>query len=162
MNRKAWRFLLVCLLLARLSLAWAADVKDIRVIGVVTTIPSVTDEERARLLDLWRARRESEQRGREAVAFRRSEAIRAEQQAEEQRLAAIASRSPRRIVQITYDPLLITSVTKVDQVVAEYVTPVTKMRDGKPVTTLEIRQITVPMPQFQKFEYRGTILKYVE
>jgi hypothetical protein len=53
-------------------------------------------------------------------------------------------------------------VTKVDQVVGQIVVPVTTVRNGKTVTNVETRQLTIPMPQFEKFEYRGTILKYME
>jgi hypothetical protein len=129
--------------------------------GLMAVSPA-TGEERSQLFDLWRTRRESEQQARVAEAFRRDDAIRAEQQAEEQRQAAAVPRRPRRIVQLTFNPLQITSVTKVDQVVGQIVVPVTTVRNGKTVTNVETRQLTIPMPQFEKFEYRGTILKYME
>ena len=133
----------------------------------VTAVANATSEERVNLSNLWQARRESEQRGRVAVAFSKDDAIRAEQQAaqqaDEQRQAALAAPlRPRRIVQVTYDPLLITSMTKVNQVVAQFIVPVTTIQNGQPVTSYETKEITVPMPQFEKFEYRGTILRYAD
>jgi hypothetical protein len=129
--------------------------------GMMTVSPA-TGEERTQLFDLWQARRETEQRARAAEAFRKDDAIRAEQQAEEQREARIAPRPPRKIMQITFNPLQITSMTKVNQVVGHIVAPVTTMRDGKPVTSVVTRELTIPMPQFERIEYRGTILRYVD
>jgi hypothetical protein len=123
-------------------------------------IASATQSEREGLVTLWRQRLQEETNARVADAQRQDAVAVAAPVVPQAGLAAAGWRGPRRLVELTFDPLQIVNVTPTRMPVGWAVVPVTRTVNGKQVTSYETKEFTVPMPQFDRIEYRGSIMTY--
>lgn len=126
--------------------------------GVVTASVA-TQNERDGLAVLWQKRQEEDDRSRVAAVAQKDAAIQMDQQVKLPR-ATPRVRGPSRLVELTFNPLQIVNVTKTRMPVAWAVVPVTKTINGRQVTGFETKEFTIPMPQFDRIEYRGTVMTY--
>lgn len=126
----------------------------------VMAVEVATQNERDALAALWqRQQEESEARTRVAGVVQNDGAVQIDQQVRIPRAAAPA-RGPR-LVELTFNPLQIVNVTHTRMPVGWAVVPVTKTVNGKQVRGFETKEFTIPMPQFDRIEYRGTVMTYV-
>lgn len=127
--------------------------------GVVNA-PPATQQERDGLADLWRRNQEEQEKARLAAAQQKQHdlAQAADQRPQAAQPAQLRAAGPTKLVDITFNPLQIVNVTPTRMPVAWAVVPVTRTVNGKQVTYYETKEFTVPMPQFDRIEYRGSVI----
>jgi hypothetical protein len=132
----------------------------------VLAVALATQDDRDGLASLWQRRQEEEAaRSRVAAVTQQDAAMQIDLQARVQpqpQQAPVRGRRPTRLVELTFNPLQIVNVTQTRMPVAWAVVPVTKTINGKQVSGFETKEFTVPMPQFDRIEYRGTIMTYAQ
>ncbi len=128
--------------------------------GIVTASVA-TQGERDGLAALWQQRQKDEIRSRLSSVAQQNRAVQIDQQARMPDAPAPV-RTPSRLVEVTFNPLQIVNVTQTRMPVAWAVVPVTRTVNGKQVAGLETMEFTIPMPQFDRIEYRGTVMTYAK
>lgn len=119
-----------------------------------------TQGERDNLAALWQRKQEEETRSRVAALAQQNGAMQIDQQVRLPGSQPRVTSGPSRLVEVTFNPLQIVNVTHTRMPVGWAVVPVTKVVNGKTVSGFETKEFTVPMPQFDRIEYRGTVMTY--